>query len=157
MPYTNYRGHLKYGPVKTRLYEAVPARIAASQTFKAKGANFVVRNASGHFTSATATDAILYGIIEAADETSSSTAGATIKNMIPATQFPSIRVPVLTGTATVAMIGKTCDIVVSSSRIGANVEASTYDVLLILEVDTTNNDIIATFNPDKLTGFTGVV
>ena len=150
--------HDKFGIIDGFPYPNHKGLMAASEVLKAKGANIVVIDGSGHFAVAAATTALCYGVIlDAADETTSSTAGATEKTIIPATSFPRMRMKVLTGTIAQTDVGKTCDLVLSSSRMGVNVDASTYDPILILEVDIVNNEIIGTFNPVNLTGYSGTV
>ena len=150
--------HLKFGIIDGFPYPNFEGLMAASEVLKAKGANIVVRDSSGHYAMAAATTALCYGIVlDAADETTSSTAGATKKTIVPATSFPRMLMKVLTGTVAQTDVGKTCDLVLSSSRMGVNVDASTYDPILILSVDVTNNEIIGTFNPANLTGYSGTV
>lgn len=63
--------------------------------------------------------------------------------------------PVITGTITTAMRGKSCDIGVSGTNIGLDVTASTDDCVYILDVDTTNNEALVRINFNA--GFGGVV
>lgn len=55
--------------------------------------------------------------------------------------------PVLSGTLTQAMEGKTCDAGVSSGRFGLAVDASTYDNLLIVSADVTNQRALVKLIP----------
>lgn len=152
------RQHLKNGVIDGEHLPNFKALMAASEVIKAKGANFIERDSSGHFTIADASTTLLYGIlIDHSDETTLSTAGETVKNAVPASACPKVLMDVITGTATQAMVGKTCDLAVSSNKVGADVTASTTDVLLIIEVNLDTGQIVAIPNPAKLTGYTGVV
>jgi hypothetical protein len=148
----------KFGVVNPDKYDNYQGFMSDSEVLKAKGCNIIVKDSSGYFDMAAATTSLCYGvIISHSDETSSSTAGGTAVTYIPAQSFPKMRMKVLTGTVAQSDVGKTCDLVLSSSVMGVNVDASTYDPIMILEVDVTNNEIVGTFNPANLTGYTGTV
>lgn len=149
--------HLSYGVVNPEKYVKLKARMSDSETIKLQGCNFLVLDANGYYDVADASSTLLHGIIvDSYDGTTSSTAGDTVLSYVPATSYPVFEIDVITGTITQAMEGETCDLAVSSGKVGLDVTASTTDVMLILEVDVTNNKAKCTFNPEKLTGYADV-
>lgn len=152
------KAHLKFGVIDPAQYSQIPVRLASAEVFKANGCNLVVCDAgTGYFEKAINTDTLLAGVIEVGDLTVGSSDGDSVRSMIPANQFPVMRIKVLTGTIALTDILKTCDIVLSSNRIGLNVDASTYDTMLILDADVANNEALVTFNPEKLTSYEDTV
>lgn len=57
--------------------------------------------------------------------------------------------PVITGTLTQAMEGKTCDGAVSSGRFGLNVSAATYNNFVIVRADVTNQRALVQLRPTR--------
>lgn len=57
--------------------------------------------------------------------------------------------PVITGTLTQAMEGKTCDGAVSSGRFGLDVTAATYDNFVIVRADVTNQRALVQLRPTR--------
>ena len=153
----------KYGPISPYATEkAVPQAITAGETLRARSGRFVTLNTTtGAVEVADAGDALLYGWAEAGDGVS--VAGDVAQVILAMNCNEIFRIPVITGTVTAAMIGKTCDIVRATSGgetliQGVDVTASGEDVVLIVGFDTEDNDYVdVMFAPEKETGRTGVV
>lgn len=149
---------LRYGPIKgEESCVKVPNLITASEVIKAKSGRFVTRNTTtGAVEIADAGETILAGWIEAPEGTSVS---GDYGNLIPANNCGVIfRVPIITGTLTAAMFGKTCDLVRSSNIQGVDLTASGEDVLLIVGGDLEGNHYADVMIYEaKVTGLTGVV
>lgn len=147
---------LKYGQVRG-CHASVPVPLAASQVFKARSGRFVYLDGSGNAVICAAGANVIFGHAEESERTSSSTAAAEVANVIvdPSAIF---RVPVITGTYVATMRGKTCDIGVSSNVQGADLAASTDDVLIVVDGDLVNNDWVdVMINPVRATALSGVV
>lgn len=126
-------GHYKGGKI------AVPVKLAASQVFKSRSGQFGYLDGSGNFVIAASGADEIFGHAESGERTSSATAGAEEINVIvdPSAIF---RIPVGAGTYDATMRGKTCDIVVTSNIQGADLSASTDDVLVIVNGDLVSNE-----------------
>lgn len=126
-------GHARGGSV------SVPVLLAASQTFKAKSSRFVYLDGSGYATVCDDGADEVFGFADVAAGTYSSTAGVDVANVIvdPSAVY---RVPVAAGTYVATMRGKTCDILIDANGIqGADLSASTDDVLTIIDGDLVGN------------------
>jgi hypothetical protein len=150
---------MKYGPIKgEELAVKIDRGIGASEVIKAASGRFVKEDGSGRVEIAVDGTTELAGWLEAAEGTASSTEGATKGTLIIAANCPCVfRIPINAGTYAATMIGKTCDLAVTSNIQGAKLDASGEDTVLIVGGDATNNkwvDVI--INPAKI-GQTGVV
>lgn len=145
---------LRYGYVAgDRVF--VEAAWAASQSVYAKSGRFV-KMSSGYLAIAGDGDTELVGFAEHREETSSSTAGNT-KTQLDRSLNSIYKIPINSGTLTRAMFYKTCDISVSSTVQGVQLDASSEDTLMIVGGDVANNKwVLVQLNPIKL-GATGVV
>lgn len=114
---------------------AVP--VAASEVFKKQGGNFVTIDTNGRAAIATAAATNISGhALISENFTASSTAGGTI---VPVDfSLDSIYEIPISGNWADAMVGKTCDLIITSSIQYANVAASSTDVIEILGKGTTN-------------------
>lgn len=152
----------KYGPISPYATEkAVPMPITASETFRARSGRFVTLNTTtGAVEVADAGDILLYGWAEVGDGVS---VAGDIANVILAQGCNEIfRVPVITGTPTAAMIGKTCDIVRATQGgvtlvQGVDLTASGEDVVTIVNIDELDGDWVdVIFTQAKVVAGTGV-
>ena len=152
---------LKYGPISPYATEkAKPMPITTGETFRAKSGRIVTLNA-GYVETADAGDTILYGWAEIGDQV---TVAGQEANVIIADGCAEIfRIPVITGTLVLAMIGKTCDIVratVGGVTLvqGADLTASGEDCVRIVGGDLVDNKYVdVMFVQVKVTAATGVV
>ena len=152
----------KYGPISAYATEkSVPQAITASETFRARSGRFVTLNTStGAVEVADAGESLLYGWAETGDGVKS--AGDKANVILAAGCNEIFRIPVITGTPTVAMIGLTCDLVRATTGgdtliQGAKVTASGEDVIVIVGIDEVDGDFVdVMFTPGKVTGMTGV-
>ena len=150
---------LKYGPLGLNtLHPVIPMPVTAAQVIKDRSGRFVTLTTNtGAVSISGAADTMIDGHIEAA-ETASSASGL-VAPMIPAAGCrEKFRIPIVTGTLTALMFGKTCDIAVSSGVQGANLTASSTDVLLIVGGDIEGQKYVdVMINPAKATYALGVV
>jgi len=126
-----------------------PAPVGASEVFKAKGGKYVVQDGSGNVDIAGAAD-IPYGwACGVGDLTAGATDGLT---KLPAIDVNPLVVREMPADAavTASLIGKTCDIVVNSNIQQADIGSSATDVLVIVDVDPTNQRVLVHLNPNKL-------
>jgi len=140
------RGVVKYGQVAgSRVIVNMP--VGASEVFTDTGAKFVIQDGSGYIDAAEATSSELFGWAECGAFTSQSTDGY---DSVPVNiALDAIyRIPA-DAAVTADMVGKTCDISKSSNVIKADVDASTYDVIQIVDVDITNQEVLVRLNPNK--------
>lgn len=148
----------KYGPISPHATEnAVPMLITASEVVKARSGRFVTLNTTyGSVEIADAGDTLLFGWLEIGDQT---TVSGQEGNVILAEGCTErFRIPIITGTLTRAMFGKTCDLVRSSNIQGADLTASGEDVVRIVGGDLVNNEFVdVVFVQAKVTAGTGVV
>ena len=128
---------LKYGWIRggEQGYEVI---LAASQVITAAGGKFVKRTGNGTDTVTLAVDGTdeILGHLEC--EAIATTLGTEKRKCIndPTAVF---RIPIITGTYTHLMKGKTCDFATSSNIQGADVSTSTDDTLVIVDGDLVNN------------------
>lgn len=154
-PVTSSEYDLKYGHVRGgKVSHPVP--IGASEVFKTASGQFVTNDASGRAEVAGDGTASLWGHMECEEFTASSTEGADVRNMIvdPSAVF---RIPVNSGTYVATMLGETCDLSVSSSIQGAQLDASSEDTVRIVGGDVTNNYWVELMFVDAKRYNTGVV
>jgi len=149
---------LKYGPIKgnTELY--ISGYMGASEVIANQSGRFVNQDGSGYLDIADASDEIT-GWVEGAAQTCSATDGNTVVSLIPAAACIGIifRIPVNSGTYDITMRGKTCDLDITSNVQGAALGASTYDQVIIVGGDLTNNNWVdVMLNPYDI-GQTGVI
>lgn len=146
---------LKYGWIRGgRNGFVIP--MGASEVIKAASGRFVKNDGSGRGEIAGDGDTELLGHIESEEVTLGATEGATSKFCVndPTAVF---RIPVNSGTYVATMIGKTCDLSVSSSIQGAQLDASAEDTVVIVGGDADNNNWVdVMLNPNKMF-VTGVV
>lgn len=133
-----------------------PTPIGASEVFKKQSGQFVTNDASGRAEVAVDGSATLWGHMECEEFTASATEGADIRNMIvdPSAVF---RIPVNSGTYVTTMLGETCDLSVSSSIQGAQLDASSEDTVRIVAGDAVNNYWVELMFVDAKRYNTGVV
>lgn len=130
--------------------------LAASVAFKALGGKFVTKDGNGNYALSVATDSQIAGwACVSGDYTSSSTAAADSRPIID--DLDAIfELPVdsgdtaITATTLKALIGKTCDLIVTDGIQGADINASTYDVVKIVGGDVDKNTVYVKLNPAKL-------
>jgi hypothetical protein len=150
---------LKFGALGLNtLHPTIPMPVTAAQVIKDRSGRFVTLTTNtGAVSISGAADTMLDGFIDTA-ETASSASGL-IAPMIPAAGCRErFRIPIITGTLTALMFGKTCDIAVSSNVQGANLTASSTDVLLIVGGDIAGQTYVdVMINPNKATYALGVV
>lgn len=127
-----------------------PAPVGASEQFYAKGGKYVVQDGSGNVDLAGAAD-IPYGwACGVGDLTAGSSDGDTKIAAIDVNPLVIREMPA-DAAVTASLIGKTCDIVVSAGGIQqADVGSSSTDVLVIIDVDPTNQRVLVHLNPNKL-------
>ena len=152
------RKDLKYGPYKNEgACVIVPRSMGASEVISAQSGRFVTEDAAGYLDIAEDGSVELAGWVEAGAQTASATNGVTKVGLIPAANCPAVfRIPVNSGTYLITMLGKTCDISISSNIQGAQLDASAEDTLVIVGGDLVNNYYVdVMINPAKI-GATGV-
>jgi len=149
----------KYGPILgAETAVVVPRSMGASEVIVAASGRFVNEDGAGYLDIAGDGDAELAGWVEAGAQTAVATDGSTKVGLIPAANCKCVfRIPVNSGTFAITMRGKTCDLSVSSTIQGAQLDASAEDTLIIIDGDATNNKWVdVMINPAKI-GQSGVV
>ena len=106
---------------------AAPVAMAATQALYAQSGRFVYMVAGAATLCADAVTTI-WGFLEAHAHTPDT--GAELNCIIDLTAV--FRIPINSGTFAVGMIGDTCDISISSTVQGAQLDASTEDLLIIV-------------------------
>lgn len=131
---------LKYGWIRGGT-TSVPLPMGASEVISAQSGRFVTVDSSGYGEISGAASTTIFGSVELGAQTLSATEGATTANCIidPTAVF---RIPVNSGTYAITMVGKTCDLSVSSNIQGAALDASDRDIVLIVGGDATNNNYV---------------
>lgn len=126
---------LKYGWIRD---EGVVVTMGASVILKNQSGRIVTIDASGNALLTTASDTTIFGAIEDAAQTTSSTAGATKCNCI--TKVGAIyRVPITSGTyARATHRGKKLDLTVTSGQQGMALSTSTRGHVIVLDGDETS-------------------
>lgn len=128
---------LKYGWIRGgKVSTQVP--IAATQTIVAASGRFVYMNA-GAATIADDGQDHLFGFLEAPAAVSPTT-GTLYDCIIDMTAV--YRIPVGAGTYVAAMLGDTCDIIITAGIQGADLTGSTDNVLTIVGGDAVNNKYV---------------
>lgn len=123
---------LKYG------YESdgVVGVVCTAIVSKAASGHFVDLDASGKAQICTSASTYIFGSLEGVGD---ETLVASEKRMCRVTPQGKYRIPVNSGTYAQTMLGKTCDLSVSSSVQGAALDASARDIIKIVDGDLTNN------------------
>ena len=154
-PLITSEGDLVYGWVRGG-HASHPVPIGASEVIKYASGKFVTNDASGRAEIAADGTATLWGHLECEEITTSATEGAEVRNMIvdPSAVF---RIPVNSGTYVATMLGETCDLSVSSSIQGVQLDASSEDTVRIVAGDVTNNYWVELMFVDAKRYNTGVV
>lgn len=122
--------------------------LAASVAFKNNGGKFVTINATNNRAAlSVAGDTVVHGWADVGEFTSNSTAG---RDLIPIDISKESKYWIPASVAvTRAIVGETCDIVVTAGGIQqANVAASSTDVLYIWDVDITNQLVLVSIATD---------
>lgn len=114
--------------------------VEASQIFKAKSGCFVKRGSNNYLDIADSGDAYLLGWAETGEFTSSSTAGVSVVSL-DISPLSCYWIPA-DAAVTRAIIGKTCDLIISSNIQYADVGESTEDVIIIEDVDISNQLVL---------------
>jgi hypothetical protein len=114
--------------------------VASGQLFPRNSGKWVYRTgaSTSTVTKAVQSTTPILGWLNIENFYTNSTLGTEVKAVItdPTAVF---RMPIVQGTAYAYMIGKSCDIVVSSYIQYAAIDSSTYDQLLIVDIDTVNS------------------
>jgi hypothetical protein len=127
-------GHQNIHPVK------VDASTAAIAKYDPLG-----KDASGFYT--LWTSGSVHGIAEEGLTVAPAADGGTVISAHLGDSDALYDFPILTGTLTQAMEGKTCDFTVSSGRFGLDVTASTYDNAIIFVADVVNQRALVKLAP----------
>lgn len=139
---------LRYGWIKGGK-SAVPVAMAAAEVRAEKSVGFVNMDASGYAEYHDDQDTEeIFGAVESPAETTNATAGYTTYNCI--VDITAIyKVVVDTGTYAITDIGDTCDTGRTGNVIGAFLQSSTSEHLIILAGDLTNNTwVFVRLNPN---------
>ena len=146
------RGCVKYGQVSgSRVIVSLP--LGASEVFTDTGGKWVVPDGSGYFDAAATGADEIFGWAECGAFTSQATDGLDSVPVNVATDA-IYRMPA-DDTVTADMVGKVCDLVVTSNVQYADVGTSDDDVLFIVDVDIPNQEVLVMLNPAQR-GQTGV-
>ncbi|SRR3990167_2184162 len=147
---------LKYGHIRGGR-EGFMVPIGASEVFGNQSGKFVKPDASNRAEVAVDGSTILLGFLDPCEAfTASATEGAD-KRWCINDVTGVFRIPVNSGTYAETMKGKTCDLSVSSSVQGAQLDASSEDTIVIVGGDLVNNNFVEVMlNPNKLHA-TGVI
>lgn len=124
---------LKYGWLRGGKV-SVPVAMAASQQLVAASGRFIYMNAGAATLCVDGTSTIFGGIESEAETPSTSEEKNCVIDLTAV-----FRIPVNSGTYAVGMVGDLCDISVSSTIQGAQLDASTENLLCVIAGDTTNN------------------
>mgnify|MGYP001566532510 CR=1 FL=1 len=154
-PLISSESDLIYGFVRGG-HTSHPAPIGASEVFKNASGKFVTNDASGRAEVAADGTASLWGHLECEEFTASATEGADVRNMI-VDSTAVFRIPVNSGTYVTTMLGETCDLSVSSSIQGVQLDASSEDTVRIVGGDDVNNYWVELMFVDAKRYNTGVV
>jgi len=146
------RGCVKYGQVSGGCL-IVNAPVGASEVFTDTGAKFVVQDGSGNVDAAATGATELFGHAQCGAFTSQGTDGLD-SLPINIAKDAIYRMPA-DDTVTKDMVGKVCDLVVTDDVQYADVGTSTHDVLQIVDVDITNQEVLVIMTPKEF-GQTGV-
>lgn len=125
---------LKYGWIHGGKL-SVPVTDAGSQVITAASGKFVYMNAGAATLNTDATSTI-FGFLEAEAQTTASS-GEVFNCIIDLTAV--FRIPILSGTYAIGMVGDYCDINITSNVQGAQLDASSEDTLIVVGGDADNN------------------
>ena len=140
------RGCVKYGQVSGGTC-IVNMPVGASEVFTDTGAKFVTQDGSGNIDASGAADTEIFGWAMCGTFTSQGTDG--LDSLPVNIALDAIyRIPA-DGTVDKSMVGKSCDISVSSNVIKADIDATATDVIQIVDVDITNQEVLVRLNPSK--------
>lgn len=129
--------HIRFGKVKGTELNIGGLRWLASQVIANQSGKFVFMSSTGYLTLCTG-DAGIMGWAQ--EPAGTPTVGdLTTVNISKEAVY---RVPIITGTYAVTMIGESCDLVVSSSVQGVDLTAGTYDNVIIVGGDLTNQNYV---------------
>lgn len=118
---------LKYGMISGDPKSAVPVTMAAGQYIKDQSGRFVYMN-DGAATLCDDSIQTIFGHLESEEDSSTS---ADVRNCI--IDLTAIfRIPVITGTYVVGMVGDVCDIDISSNVQGVDLTASSHDLVVVV-------------------------
>lgn len=155
-------GDTKYGWLRGDIHGAINLPLKSGEEINGeKSGRFCTVDSSGRIVMATATDSALYGYVESGTILSSANTSDGLFNLKVITSRDAVfRIPVTTGTYAASMKGKTCDLVVTSASpdvMGANLSASDYDVVVIVDGDLDNNAYVDVMLARPGFSYTGVV
>jgi len=127
--------------------------VAASQAFKRRSGHFVKLDSNRRVTIADSGDSEIIGwALVGKDWTSSSTAGAD-KVTVDTHPLHVWEIPpdaAITASSLAGLIGKTCDLIVSSNIQYADIGESNEDVIVIIGGDVDGQTLYVHMNPNKL-------
>ena len=121
--------------------------IAASQNFESRSGKFVKLDASDDVDIADSGDTQIEGWAEVGDFTSSATAAADTAP-VDVSELSVYRVPADADPADT--LGESCDLIVTSNIQSADVGESNEDVIVILDLDTTDDTVDVRMNAIKM-------
>ncbi len=137
---------LRYGYQRGSRTMIADCPIGNNEVFTDTGAKFVVQDAAGYCNTAESdTDADLYGWMEVAPGTYSTTADGDNSASVD-TSCQSVYYIPANATVDITMRNKTCDIVIDTNRQRANVGTSSTNALVIEEVDIVNTAVWVRMN-----------
>jgi len=133
--FTGY--HIRYGQIKGHQVNIGGLPWAASQVVANRSGKLVYMSSSGTLTLCTGNTAI-FGWAQERARTPTLNDECTVNVARDAVY----RLPINGGTYAATMIGETCDVSVSSSVQGVDLTASTYDQVVIVGGDVTNQKYV---------------
>jgi len=137
---------LKYGLIRGLDSVASVVAMAASQALAAASGRFVFMN-DGAATLCDDDSTTICGFIE--DYARTPDTGEKVKMLNGLDQV--FRVPIINGTFVVGMIGDQCDLDISSSIQGVDLEASSHDLVIIVDGDTVDSEWVdVRMNPREM-------
>jgi len=142
---------LKYGPQLPVGNCGMKVLMGASEVIKAQSGRFVKPDGTSRRAEIAGDgDTELMGWVELHEHTTSATEGGTEAWCINDLN-QIFRLPVDSGTWAVTMVGETCDLAVSSSIQGVQLDASAEDTVWLMSGDVTSNYWVdVRLNPNKL-------
>jgi len=138
------RGTIKYGYAFGPRVLVGPCAIGASEVFLDTGGKFVKFDNDRQIEVALAADTALFGWAECGKFTASSTEGKD-KVMVDISCESVYYIPA-DEAVTIALRGRTCDLIVDTNRQRADVGEGTEDVILIVDVDVANQALYVRMN-----------
>ncbi len=146
---------LKYGQIMGPDGSNMYGILAASQVIKAASGKFVYRTGASTNTVTLCADGSATILGHAEVEAIATTLG-TEKVKINDSLDAVYRIPINSGTFSHYMIGKKCDISISSSIQGAQLDAATEGLLIVVNGDDVNNEWVDVKLNPALVGTVGV-